>query len=562
LNIVTTTTGKVNMNIDENGSMVLSGFSTNYNPGLPSDSDVTINGNIHITGPGGSEQQTGRLIASNIVLSDRDTAAYSYMWVGNNNLLWQSPIANPVDVLGWVPLLAPTDPSLNRLTPGVSTLNDVINTVNTMIDMFKNRNLFFQVPYQGRPIRFQSDTFVVFGTFPNQQTFSTLPYYSDISGLTSALSISPFLLSIVFDTTFFKIYLNTSIAPITIHDGDRVGSAQRFLNHIGLPGVIVPSYGSITIRNSEYGNQIPESGLGNLAVIPLSSAMDPSSMSCVAGSRSALLSWTTVWSNQNNPGYDTLMNYGIYNGVFRDIVSSKGQSTIPNQSYRIYGLLPNTMYTYSITAIGMYDESGSMGFQFTTTSDIPNIQGPTGILMTQYFPNVNIPDVDPTNATTFGSIVGSVDVSSQSLILLPMNSSTTESYLYSTAFSIVCPDDYPNVYIGVYAADGGSVDAYRLTIQGPGVDVVYGIWEQQATQPPGVAQYFGPITFVGGIRYSATLVTMNATPMYSFGMFFIQVQTVEQPGITTPPYIDPYRRYSPTLDQYPRTPLLTFCSRI
>jgi len=544
-NLQTLTNGKKNINIDSAGNMIMSGFSTQFAASDPTASDITVNGNIYV-GNSNSEQRGGAVSMRTMVLQDRATEASTYMWAGNNSLLWQSSVDPPVNLLGWSSLLDPID-TLDTIAPNdLDNITVVANKVNELINLISGRNILIKSIPIIRYIQFQTNPEMRIGG----QTFTIsegLPYTYSISGLIEYLNTIFFPVS--FNTRFNQVFLNIT-SPITISDGPRKGSAQRLMNHLGLNTIVVPLTGSLTLYRSEYGSVIDPSGLGQLPVLA-NPFLDPSAMS---GSRYAVISWI---NNVDDP-YGHLKFFGIYkNGSSVDIVPKE------RTQYTIYGLSPDTTYIYSVTSIGLYDEGAlDISYQFITLSDL-DVPPPTGIRLTQYVPNTTIPNVIPFESNTYGNATGvildSSGIADPSSHVIPTDSLVVQSYLYSSSFTLTFPDDYSNVYIGFYAPDGGTVDAYRLRISdGSTVLSNKGIWGQQPVFNYGVAQYFRVNDFSGGKQYTAELVAMNAYTQsypYSLGIFIVQVQ----PDFDTS-LVDSYRYFSPTLDQYPKTPLLAFCS--
>lgn len=563
-NLLTTTTGKTNMNIDETGSMILSGFSTQFATSDPTASDITVNGNITIGGP--DPQRTGSLIAQTVVLNDRVKEGRGRIWSSNNELYWQSPNGIGAMLTQWVDLFAPSAASIVRIPEG-SDIAVVIDRLNQIIDVFNSRNIFFQTTYQLRPVLFYTPISVriTSGAITNYFDIDEEQLFTDISGLTSALTAVGF--PVIFDTNLQKTYIYIQNSPVTIQDSSSKGSAQRLLNHLGFSDIdgdrilTVPPGGVLTIQNSIYGRVITGSGTdpiagGSLVLPNPFNIAEPSSI----GSRNVSISFQNLVTT--DPSYDRLQFFGIYlNGVSIDIVRNSGLNHTIQYTY--YGLQSNTSYTYSVTSIGIYDESGvDISIPFTTGSDATVPQS-TGMLLTQFSPATTIPNVIPFQPTTYGSTTGfildSSGIADPNSHVIPYDMTVVESYLYASSFTVTFPDTYRNVYIGFYAPDGGSVDAYRLRIS-DGITPVngVGIWDQQEVFGTGVAQYFRVNTFTAGTTYQASLVTMNAftqSYIYSLGIFIVQVQDGFDTGL-----VDRYRYFSPTLDQYPRTPFLSFCS--
>ncbi len=564
-NIVTKTTGKTNISIDASGSMVMAGFSTKFNSSEPTASDITINGNIYV---GGSDSQTtGTVNARTLVLNDRVVTGESRLWSSNNDLYWQSPNGIGTMLTQWVSLLEPSPESLAPLASSAST-SEIITALNTIINLFNTRNIFFTTPYILRPVIFNTYAAISIGIFPIIEYFTPFispQYYTDISGLTNELAGKGFPVS--FDTKLNKVFIDVRSSPVTISDytdinNRKYGSAQRLLNHLGFSNLdgtrilTVPPSGTLTIQQSIYGRVIDGSGtsdpgLGYRLVLPNPTVITQSEV----GSRNATITWTNLIPTDSS--YDKLQFFGIYlNSQSHDITNSKNYNDI--LSYTYYGLTRNTTYTYSVTSIGTYDESGQdIVFSFTTNSDAA-VPISTGILLTQYSPNTTITNVIPFDTTTYGTstgfIVDSSGIADPLSTVLPYDSMVTQTYLYASSFTITFPDNYKNVYIGFYSPDGGTVDAYRLTISG----ITIGIWEQQPVFGTGVAQYFKVPDFIAGVQYQASIVAMNSYTSsypYSVGIFIVQVQTDFDPTL-----VDIYRYFSPTLDQYPRTPLMAFCS--
>ena len=564
--VTTLTTGQKNITIDATGQMVVSKLSTNYNPSAPTDSNINVNGNVNVRVNSTSSQQTGNMTAGTVVLQDRVTTGTGRIWSSNNDLFWQSPNGlNNTILTNWQTLLEPSTTTIQM----ANDLNSAIAALNQIIDIFNKRNIFFSVTRIPLPVIFKTSGAVVFRLPNTTPTFipSTLLPYNDINDLLTDLSSNTSVNSIVFDTDLKKVYIDTTKGSLTITDGTQKGSAQRLLNHLGFsnkdgtPILTVPPSGSLTIQQTTYGRTLDASGLGYKLVLP-----NPNNITISAsGSRYVSIQWENrIPDYTPNAPYDILKHFGLYkDGKSFDILAKSG-ATSAIQNYTFYGLVPNKDYTFAVSSIGMYDERGpdaSSSFTFYTNTDmsVPPGNG-NGIVLTQYEPNTSIPNVDPSNPATYGSMVGRVDSSGVDSfgVVIPYNPLTTKSYLYSSAFTITFPDQYNEVYIGFYSPEAkASVDAYRLTISSKGS---FGVWEeQQVSSMPGAAQYFGPYSFAGGASYSATLVAMSSQyNAYSLGIFFVQAQSGASVGI------DPYRRYSTTLDQqnqYPRTPLLRFCSK-
>jgi hypothetical protein len=545
--------------------MVMAGFSTKFNSSEPTASDITINGNIYV---GGSDSQTtGTVNARTLVLNDRVVTGESRLWSSNNDLYWQSPNGIGTMLTQWVSLLEPSPESLAPLASSAST-SEIITALNTIINLFNTRNIFFTTPYILRPVIFNTYAAISIGIFPIIEYFTPFispQYYTDISGLTNELAGKGFPVS--FDTKLNKVFIDVRSSPVTISDytdinNRKYGSAQRLLNHLGFSNLdgtrilTVPPSGTLTIQQSIYGRVIDGSGtsdpgLGYRLVLPNPTVITQSEV----GSRNATITWTNLIPTDSS--YDKLQFFGIYlNSQSHDITNSKNYNDI--LSYTYYGLTRNTTYTYSVTSIGTYDESGQdIVFSFTTNSDAA-VPISTGILLTQYSPNTTITNVIPFDTTTYGTstgfIVDSSGIADPLSTVLPYDSMVTQTYLYASSFTITFPDNYKNVYIGFYSPDGGTVDAYRLTISG----ITIGIWEQQPVFGTGVAQYFKVPDFIAGVQYQASIVAMNSYTSsypYSVGIFIVQVQTDFDPTL-----VDIYRYFSPTLDQYPRTPLMAFCS--
>ena len=573
-NLLTTTAGKTNVNIDDAGNMILSGFSTQFAASSPSASDIIVNGNITIGGP--DPQKTGSITTQTIVLNDRVNTGKGRLWSSNNELYWQSPNGIGSVLTQWADLFAATGTpvgydmagqSINRIPSGTTDIAVVITALNQIIDVFNSRNIFFPTTYQLRPVLFYTHLSIriTFGSI--SQYFDIPPGqqpYTDISGLTSALSLKGF--PVAFDTNLQKTYIYIQNSPVTIRDSSSKGSAQRLLNHLGFSNLdgtrilTVPPGGALTIQNSIYGRVITGSGTDPIAggrlVLP-----NPTNVSVASfGSRNVSVSF----QNQVivDASYDTLQFFGIYlNGVSVDIVQNPGFNYTVQYTY--YGLQSNTTYQYAVTSIGTYDESGvDTTGSFTTGLDATVPQS-TGMLLTQYSPATTIPNVIPFQPTTYGSTTGvildSSGIADPNSHVIPYDSSVLQSYLYASSFTVTFPDTYRNVYIGFYAPDGGTVDAYRLRIS-DGITSVngVGIWDQQEVFGTGVAQYFKVNDFTAGTSYQASLVAMNAYTQsynYSLGIFIVQVQDGFDTGL-----VDRYRYFSPTLDQYPRTPFVAFCS--
>lgn len=570
-NLLTTTVGKTNMNIDDAGNMILSGFSTQFATSSPAASDITVNGNVTIGGP--DPQRTGTLTAQTVVLDDKVNTGKGRIWSSNNELYWQSPNGIGSMLTQWVELFAATGDPITRIPEG-SQLPAVITALNQIIDLFNSRNIFFQTAYQLRPILFHTPLTVriTSGAITNYFDISPEQLYTDVSGLTSALAAVGF--PVVFDTNLQKTYINVQNSPVTIRDESSKGSAQRLLNHLGFSNLdgtrilTVPPSGVLTIQNPIYGRVItgngsdPTAGTKLVLPNPTNATISPSSI----GSRNASISFL----NQvpTDASYDTLQFFGIY------LIDSQGSRILQNDivtapalnqpvQYTFYQLQSNTSYNYAVTSIGTYDESGvDVVYSFTTGLDATVPQS-TGMLLTQFSPATTIPNVIPFNTSTYGNPTGVVldssGIADPSSHVIPYDVMVVESYLYASTFTVTFPDTYRNVYIGFYAPDGGTVDAYRLRISGgiTSVDGV-GMWDQQEVFGTGVAQYFRVNTFTAGTTYQASLVAMNAFTQsytYSLGIFIVQVQDGFDTGL-----VDSYRYFSPTLDQYPRIPFLSFCS--
>lgn len=564
--LTTLTTGQQNITIDATGKMVVSKLSTSYNPSVPTDSNINVNGNVNVLVNSTSSQQTGNMTAGTVGLTDRVTTGTGRIWSSNNDLFWQSPNGlNNTILTNWQSLLEPSTSTIQE----VSDLNGAIAALNQIIRIFNQRNIFFSFPPIQLPVIFNTSGSVVFVLQNTTPPFipKHSPFYNDINALLTDVSTNTTVNAIVFDKDLKKVYIDTTKGALTIKDGVLKGSAQRFLNHLGFsntdgtPILTVPPSGSLTIQQTTYGRTLDASGLGYKLVLP-----NPNNITFSAsGSRYVSIQWVnTIPDYTPNQPYDILKFFGLYkDGTSFDILAKSGTQGA-TQKYTFYGLLSNTTYNFAVSSIGMYDERGpdaSSSFTFHTNTDmsVPPGNG-MGIVLTKYEPNTSIPNVDPSNPATYGSMVGSVDSSGvdSSGVVVPYNPLTTKAYLYSSTFTITFPDRYENVYIGFYSPEAkASVDAYRLSIPSIGS---FGVWEeQQVSSVPGAAQYFGPYSFAGGVSYSATLVAMSSQyNAYSLGIFFVQAQLNASVGI------DPYRRYSTTLDQqnqYPRTPLLQFCSQ-
>jgi hypothetical protein len=567
--LTTLTTGQQNITIDASGKMVVSKLSTNYNPSVPTDSNINVNGNVNVLVNSTSSQQTGNMTAGTVGLKDRVTSGTGRIWSSNNDLFWQSPNGlNNTILTNWQTLLEPSTTEIQE----ASDLNSAIAALNDIIRIFNQRNIFFSFTQIPLPVIFNTSGSVVFVLQNTTPSFipRRSPFYNDINNLLTDVSNNTTVNSILFDKDLKKVYIDTTRGALTIRDGEQKGSAQRFLNHLGFSNkdgkeiLTVPTSGSLTIQQTTYGRTLDASGLGYKLDLP-----NPNNITFSAsGSRYLAITWTNKIPDYTpNDPYDILKHFGLYKGGTSFDILKKSGTQYTTQNYTFYGLLPDTSYNFAVSSIGMYDERGpdaSSSFTFRTNTDmsVPPGNG-KGIVLTKYEPNTSIPNVDPSNPATYGSMVGSVDSSGvdSSGVVIPYNPLTTKAYLYTSTFTITFPDQYNQVYIGFYSPEArASVDAYRLSI--PSIPSIgsFGVWEeQQVSSVPGAAQYFGPYSFAGGVSYSATLVAMSSQfNEYSLGIFFVQAQS------EAPVDRDPYRYYSTILDQqiqYPRTPLLRFCSQ-
>jgi len=538
--IITTTTGKVNMNIDETGSMIMSGFSTTYNANDPSDSDIRVNGNIYALGS--DSNGTGQVHTERIILPDNCS-----LWANSGRLLWKPASEVPVNVLGWQPLL--NNNRLIDLLNGTTDLNRMSNKIDELIQLIANSRTLLTI--SGAPILPPAVTFQTAASITIQVSSLPLdftgfdPSYTSITLLLSTLNSTLGKNIFIYDSqaNIVSIDLRQDYPSVIFKDYSQKGAAQRMLNHLGLKDLI-PTYGYVNITESVYGSALTETniGYGRTWANPTS----------ISGSQIGSRHITFTWGGATDGGGEP-PRYGIYKGGNSyDIIDSKVAKINGTPTYSVYGLAPSTAYSFTVTTIGLYDESANTIFyNVSTTADIPI--NPTGISLTQFLSDGNVNNVIPLDPTTFGTPTGVVINTGLGLSVLPLDNGNN-SYVYSSSFTMKFPDTYENVYIGVYANGGGSVDAYQLYVNGQ----TYGIWKKQTVDSP---QYFGPITFLAGVEYPSRLVTMKINTSYSLGMFLIQIQPNFSPEILSDnisPTLDNLHTYLP--NAYPQIPLMQFCT--
>ena len=538
--IITSTTGKVNMNIDETGYMIMSGFSTTYNANAPSESDIRVNGNIYALGS--DSNGTGQVHAERMILPGN-----SSLWANSGRLLWKPQSEAPVNVLGWQSLLNNNHPI--ALLNGSSNVNVISAKIDELIQLIANSRVLLTI--SGAPILPPAVTFQTAVSISIQ--VSSLPIeftgfdasYTSITSLLSTLNSTLGKNIFIYDSqaNTVSIDLRTDYPSVIFKDYSQKGAAQRMLNHLGLKNLI-PTYGYINITAPVYGSTLTEANIGYGRTWA-----NPTSISgSTIGSRHVTFTWGGATDGGGAPP-----RYGIYkNSNSYDIIDSTVALIAGIPTYSVYGLVPSTAYSFTVTTIGLYDESANTIFyNVSTTADIPT--NPTGISLTQFLSDGNVNTVIPLDPTTFGTPTGVVINTDLGLSVLPLDTGTN-SYVYSSSFTIKFPDTYENVYIGVYANAGGSVDAYQMYVNGQ----TYGIWKKQTVGSP---QYFGPITFLAGVEYPSRLVTMKINTSYSLGMFLIQIQPNFSPEILSDnisPTLDNLHTYLP--NAYPQIPLMQFCT--
>ena len=546
LNLTTTTTGKTNMIIDETGEMILSGFSTQYNASNPNASNIIVNGNIFAAGS--DSNGTGQVHTQRIVLPGD-----CYLWSDTQRLLWKQASRAPIHVNGWQPLLDNTISSIAMLNNASATNAELSSKIDELIKLISGRKIIFTISGSAVPqpaVTFQtpSNIKISYQNVTPAEIYPIVGTYSSISSFISTLNGTLGTQIFVYNSQDNNVSIDLpSNTFIIFNDFPQVGAAQRILNHLGLYN-IVPTYGYVKLTSPVYGSpllDISNIGYGRSWTNPTN----------VSGSQIGSRYITFTWI-KGTDGTGDSPRYGIYNGssiTAYDCIDSATATIGGKLSYTVYGLTPESSYSFAVSTIGLYDESGNSGFiNLSTISDIPI--SPTGITFTQYQPTLPIDLVIPIDPSTFGPPTGNVfDISLGSMLLLSNNE--VQSYVYSSTFTIRYPDTYDNVYIGIYADTGESIDAYQLDISG----VKYGIWKQQTLDSP---QYFGPFRFVGGVDYPASIVTMKVNRLYSFGIFFIQIQPKFEPNILSnymSPTLDNLSLYKP--GQYPHRSLMQFCTR-
>jgi hypothetical protein len=565
--ITTNTVGKVNMEIDETGSMVMAGFSTQYNPNVPSASDIQINGNIYANGS--DTNGTGQVHTSRLVFPDRsNTSLKCSVSVDNQQLLWKSLISAPINVTGWQPLLDNTQQKIAVLG-GTTDIGAISAKIDELIRLIANSKVLFTVsgvPTPQPAVTFQTAVAmkIFIGTSDYPFTYnadsSIDPSYNTITDFTSFLNteISQNIFVYNSQANNISIFIPSN-TTIRIIDNGIWGGAQRLLNHLGIY-TIVPTYGVVTLTTSVYGASLPNTNIGSGSL-----CTNPTNIVATStGSRHITIQWNagTDGDGGRPPRYGIYLNNAIYDII--DTTVARASNTDTNLYYTFYNLLPNTNYTCTVTTIGIYNESpNSMPNppNLLTTTEIPVT--PTGISLTQYLPTNTYDRVIPFDTTTYGSPTGTVVTTLSGTTVLPLDTIGT-SYVYASDFTIQFPDDYKNVYIGIDAVSGSSVDAYQLRIDND----IRGVWQPQTLNSP---QYFGPFSFDANIGKPASLVTMKINTPYSFRIFFVQIQKnyaieiAPAPSYASP-ILDnlckfPSSSESSLSTPYRQIPLLEFCIR-